>query len=433
MRRTPLTAATALALCMCAYGQNPPAAPLTLTLTDALERARQYSPQFLSANLAAQIAHEDRVQSKAALLPSVSGISQYIYTQPNGAPSGVFVSNDGPHIYNNQAAVHGDIYAPAKFADYRASQAAEAVARARTDIAARGLIATVVQNYYTMVAAARKYANAQQSQREVEQFVDITQKQEAGGEVAHSDTVIAQVQLLQRQRDTQEAQLNVDKARLGFAVLLFPDFRQDFSVVDDLEAARPLLSLPEVQALAGRNNPDIRAAQATVEQQTFEIKSARAAILPSLSFDYFYGMNSNEFAVHNRDGLLNLGSVAQAQLTIPLWTWGAAKSKVKQAELRLQQARVELSATQRQLLSNLNSFYLEADLAASQIPSLRRSMDLSGESLRLTLLRYQAGEVSVIEVKDAQTTLVQARIAYEDGMVRYRLALANLQTITGVF
>ncbi len=433
MPRIPLFAAIVLALCVCAFGQNPPAAPLTLTLTDALARARQYSAQFLSANLAAQVAHEDTVQTKAALLPNVNWFSQFIYTEPNGLPSGVFVSNDGPHVYNNQFITHGDLYAPVKLADYRMSRAAEAVARAKADIAARGLVATVVQNYYAMVSAARKYANAQLSQREVETFADITQKLEAGGEVAHSDTVNAQVQLLQRQRDTQEAQLALDKTRLGFAVLLFPDFRQDFSVVDDLEAVRPLLPLPEIQALAARNNPDIRAAQATVEQQTFAIKSARAARLPSLSFDYFYGMNSNDFAFHTRQNFRNVGAVAQTQLTIPLWTWGAAKSKVRQAEFRLQQARVDLSVTQRQLLSNLNAFYLEADTAALQISSLRRSLDLSGESLRLTLLRYQAGEVSVIEVKDAQTTLVQARMAYEDGMVRYRLALAALQTITGVF
>jgi outer membrane protein TolC len=92
-----------------------------------------------------------------------------------------------------------------------------------------------------------------------------------------------------------------------------------------------------------------------------------------------------------------------------------------------------LSFTQRQLLSNLNAFYLEAQAAADQIATLRRSMELSAESLKLTLLRYQAGEVTVLEVVDAQTTLVQARNAYDDGMVRYRLAIANLQTLTGAF
>jgi outer membrane protein TolC len=406
---------------------------LRLTLQDSLERARIYSPQVLSANLAALIGHEDTVQAKAALLPSFSTFNQFIYTQPNGLSSGVFVSNDGPRVYNNQILVHGDIYSPTKLADYRKTQYAALALRARADVAARGLIATVVQNYYGMVVAQRKVANAQQSQKEAESFLDITQKLEGGGEAAHSDTVKAQLQVLQRQRETQDAQIAVDKARLGFAVLLFADFRQDFSVVDDLDNRPFLPALADVTAMAARNNPDVRAAQATVQEQTFEVKSAKAAMLPSFSFDYVYGMNSNQFAWHTIDGFNNVGSAAQAEMTIPLWTWGATKSRVKQAEFRLQQARNDLSFTQRQLLSNLNAFYLEADTAALQITTLRRSEELSAESLRLTMLRYQAGEVTVLEVADAQNTLVQARNAYDDGLLRFRLAVANLQTLTGAF
>jgi outer membrane protein TolC len=67
------------------------------------------------------------------------------------------------------------------------------------------------------------------------------------------------------------------------------------------------------------------------------------------------------------------------------------------------------------------------------VASLRSSLGLSAESLRLTLLRYQAGEVTALEVSDAQTTLAQARTAYAEGLVRYRVAAANLQTLTGAF
>jgi hypothetical protein len=35
-------------------------------------------------------------------------------------------------------------------------------------------------------------------------------------------------------------------------------------------------------------------------------------------------------------------------------------------------------------------------------------------------------------VVDAQTTFALTSAAYEDGAVRYRVALANLQTLTGV-
>ena len=407
--------------------------PRVVTLQEAMELARINSPQLASANITALLAHEDRVQAKAALLPNANWFNQFIYTQPNGTPSGVFIANDGPHVYNNQAIVHGDIFAPGKRAEYQRTIAAEAVARAKADIAGRGLIATVVQNYYGLVSAQRKYANAQLSLREAGQFADITQKQEQGGEVAHADVVKAQIQLAQRQRDAQEAQVAIEKARIGFAVILFPDFRRDYSVVDDLQTMPALPPFEQIQGLAAKNSPDIRAAQSAVRQETLGITVARSAYLPQLSFDYFFGINANQYALYNRSHQNNLGSVAQAQMTVPLWTWGATRSKIKQAQLHLQQAKNDLSLTQRTLLANLNSFYLEAETATSQLVSLKNSLDLSTESLRLTLLRYQAGEATALEVADAQTTLVQARNAYDDGVVRYRLALANLQTLTGAF
>ncbi len=423
--------ALGLALASAGFAQ-PATPPLKLTLRQAIDRARQYGPSFLAANLAAASAHEDAVQAKAALLPSVSALSQFIYTQPNGTPSGVFVSNDGPHIYNQQALVHGDLYAPGKRADYHRALAAEAAARAKADVAERGLVAVVVQDYYAMAVAERKLDNTRQALGEARQFLDVTEQQERGGETAHSDVIKAQIQVEQRQRDAEDNQLALDKARLAFAVLLFPDFRQDFTVEDDLDSVAALPPFPQVEEMAGRN-PDMRAAQAAVEQQTHAIESARAALLPTLSFDYFFGINANQFALHDPDHANNLGSVAQAQLTVPLWTWGAARSKIRQAQIGLDQARNDLGFTQRQLLSTLQAFYQEAQVAGSQMDSLKRSAELSAESLRLTLLRYGAGEVTVLEVVDAQTTLTQARNARADGLARYRLALAELQTLTGAF
>jgi len=81
----------------------------------------------------------------------------------------------------------------------------------------------------------------------------------------------------------------------------------------------------------------------------------------------------------------------------------------------------------------VQSFYNEAQAARAELESLTQAAQLSAESLRLTTLRYQAGEATVLEVVDAQTTLRQARNAYDDGQARFRLALATLQTLTGNF
>jgi outer membrane protein TolC len=243
--------------------------------------------------------------------------------------------------------------------------------------------------------------------------------------------VKAQIEVAQRDRDAREANLLVTKNRLLLSVLVFPDFRENFAVVDDLQNAVPLPTLQSVTDLANKTNPDVRAAQATVNQEAWNIWSARGALFPSMSFDYFYGIDANQFAVYNPNNQRLLGSVAQAQVTVPLWNWGATQAKMRQAELRAEQARADLSLTERQLLANINTFYAEAEAAFAELDSLRTSLDLATESLRLTLLRYQAAEVSVLEVVDAQTTLIQARNAYDDGLVRYRVALAALQTLTG--
>jgi outer membrane protein len=406
--------------------------PLVLTLQDALARAKANDPQFRAALTDLGIAHQDTVQSRAQLLPNVNYNMQYIYTQGNGTATGRFLANNGVHEYIAQGNVHQAL-SPGMFAEYRKAAAAEALARAKSEIATRGLLVTVVQAYYGYVVAQRKYATAQKAAAEADHFLGISQKLQNGGEVARSDVIKAQIQNNQQQRDLQDALLAMNKTRLDLAVLLFPKFDENFSVVDDLSLPDPLPSFVEVQAAATKNNPTLRAALATLRQSNQEVSVAWTAMLPSITLDYFYGIDANQFAVRDRNGFRNLGYGATATLQLPIWSWGAGASKIKQADLKRQQANVELSFAQRRLLADLRSFYEETGTLRAQLELLSQTAELAADSLRLTTLRYQAGEATVLEVVDAQNTLTQARNAYDDGQVRFRVALANLQTLTGSF
>lgn len=405
---------------------------LVLTLQDALARAKANDPQFRAALTDLGVAHQDTVQSRAQLLPNVNYNMQYIYTQGNGTPSGRFLANNGVHEYMAQGNVHQAL-SPGMFAEYRKTAAAEALARAKSEVATRGLVVTVVQAYYGYVVAQRKYATAQKAAAEAEHFFGVSQKLQNGGEVARSDVIKAQIQNNQTGRELQDALLAMNKTRLDLAVLLFPNFDENFSVVDDLRLPDPLPSFVEVQTAATKNNPSLRAALATLRQSNQEVSVAWTAMLPSITLDYFYGIDANQFAVRDRNGFRNLGYGATATLQLPIWSWGAGASKIKQADLKRQQANVELSFAQRRLLADLRSFYEETGTLRAQLELLSQTAELAADSLRLTTLRYQAGESTVLEVVDAQNTLTQARNAYDDGQVRFRVALANLQTLTGSF
>jgi outer membrane protein TolC len=405
-------------------------APLTLTLQDALTRGRANSVQFQAALTDQGIAHEDKVQARAGLLPSVNFNNEFIYTQPNGTPSGVFIANNTVHEYLSQGDVH-QVIGYTNYADYRRARALEAVARAKAEVAKRGLVVAVVQGYYGLIAAQRKYANVQQAATEAQQFLALSQKLENGGEVAHADVIKAQIQSNDRQRDLREAQLAMDKSRLDLAVILFPDFNLNFTVVDDAQLAPPLQSFDEFVKAAETKNPDVRASSASFQAAKFEVTSAQSAYLPTLTLDYFYGIDAPHFATHEPDGTRNLGYAVTATLNIPIWNWGATRSKIVQANLKRKQAQRELTMAQRKLQADMRELYAEAEAAHAELELLKNSADLAAESLRLTILRYQGGESTVLEVVDAQNTLTQARNAFSDGEVRARTAVANLQTLTG--
>jgi outer membrane protein TolC len=436
MRYVSIFSIALLFFCCTASGQLSPLATTQtgqnsapLTLQEVIQRAKANSPEYLAAQAEFGLAREDRVQARAALLPNITYNNQFLYTEGNGTPSGRFIANNAVHEYVSQGNAH-EVISLAQFATFRRTAAAEAVARARAEIASRGLVLTAVDDFYALLAAQRKFTNADTAMTEALNFFNLSKKLEAGGEVAHADVLKAQIQYNDRSRDLQEAALALLRSKLGLAVLIFPNLHSEFTVLDDLDQAPDLPQFPQVEQEAIESNPELRAALASVQASHQDVIASRAEHLPELQLDYFYGIDSTHFAVRT-DGIRNLGYAATATLSIPIFSWGATQSRVRQSEIRERQSKVVLSATQRQVLANIQIFYKEAQAASVELAALRQTMDLASESLRLTTLRYQAGESTVLEVADAQNTLVTARDAYADGSARYRVALANLQTLTG--
>ena len=282
-----------------------------------------------------------------------------------------------------------------------------------------------------MLAAEGKLSVAQRSADEAQRFSQLTQKLESGREVAHADVVKANLQLQQRQRDLADAGLAAEKARLDLAVLLFPDPLTPYTLANDLDQPSVLPTKAEVQADGAKNNPDLRAALQAARAAKYELTAAKAAYLPDLSLGYFYGIDAPQFATKGPDGAHNLGYSTVVTLDIPVWDWFATHSRVKQSAIRSDLANVALTATQRQLVASLEVLYNEAAVAMQQLASFDETVRTAAESLRLTNLRYTAGEATVLEVVDAQNSYSAAQAAKVDAAVRYHVAFGQLQTLTG--
>jgi outer membrane protein TolC len=426
-------------------GQATP--PSTVTFQDALERARKLDPTLLGAMSDAKSAREDRLQSRNTMLPTLTGTSQYLNTQGNGlTPDGRYVTNDGIHVYRDWAILHQDLSPGVLMGTgFKRAKAAEALANAKAEIARRGLSVTVTKNYYAVVVAQRKYATAQAALDQAKHFMDITQDLEHQGQAPHSDALKAEIQYRIQKQAFDEAKFSMEDTRLGLAVMLFPDFNVNFTVVDDLDSAPALPPFPEIQEMAEKQNPDMRVALETAHEADLDVKLAKTAFLPTITVDTDYGIEANCFGFHCNQSAFDVakdpalrdlpsaGYFLTASLNIPIWDWGTLRSKLHQAEYKQQSAKAALSQAKRMDVSELYATYDELLIARAALDESRHTAELAADSLRLTNLRYTGGASPASEVVDAETALVTARNAYADAQVRYRTLLATLQTFTGSF
>jgi outer membrane protein TolC len=434
-----LLLALPLSMTAAAFAQQTVGAPpSSITLEQAIALARTNEPNFAAAAANKRVTALDHSIAQAALLPQVSYHNQVLYTQPNGSFNGAgpvgsqaaprFIANNAVREYASQG-VFNETLGLRQLTEVSRAAAADAVAAAELEIARRGLVSAVTGLFYQALAADHKVDVGRRAAGEATSFTNLTQQRESAREAAHADVVKAQLQQQQRDRDLADALLEQQKAHLDLGVLLFADPRAAYTLVPG--AVVPLPARADVDAAAMKLNPELHQAMASLRVSSLDVTAARAAYLPDIGLNFTYGIDAAQFAVNGRDGVKNLGYSASATLDIPVWDWLSTQHRVRQSEILRDAAHTALTATQRRLIAQLDEFYAEAGTSRDQLQSLDQSVQTAGESLRLTRLRYTAGEATVLEVVDAQNSLTTAEIAREDGTIRYQLALTNLQLLTG--
>jgi len=421
-----------------AHGQTA-TPPIPITLAEAQQRALKIEPTLLAAQTARGTAAYDRALARSVLLPQANYHAEFLYTQPNGVPDSgplpgtvgpVFIANNSVNEYISQAHITEKL-SLANAARYKQTGALALQAKAQAEIAIRGLHAVVTQAYYAVQSATQKFQAAQQAEQEAQNFVELTRKLEAGREVAHADVIKAELLLAQRQRDLEDARLAEMETRQSLGVLLFPDPSTPYTLVDPLNGGTDIPSESEVHSLASQSSPELGSALAALHAANADVLASRAEYVPTFSFGYDYGIDAPYLATSGSGGRQFLGYAAYGSLDVPMWNWFATHDRVKQSELRQRQARAALSYTQRQLIATLNADYGELRTARDALASLNGSVAQAKESLHLTTLRYRAAEATVLEVVDAQNTYLATETMAADGAVRYHVARANLERLTG--
>jgi outer membrane protein TolC len=450
-RAIPLEVVFAL-VCLCASSHaqipspsptplSPPASQSSalvdpLTLEEAIRLANVQASTFQTAVLNERIASEDVRQAQAAFLPKVSAPLSYIYTTPAlGLPPGEprtpsFIASDGIGAYEAFVNVSGDFDVAGKLrATLRKNRALLSAAHAGTDVARRALAQAVIESYYGLALALAELRAAEQNLAAAEEFERITSLLVSGGEVAPVDLTRAQLQTNTRRDELERARANEVVSSGALRVLVGVDFTQPLATTDLTLAVPAGAEFQQFNTTDIPRRPEFTQLEQQLRAAREEIRIARADRLPSLSYSMNGGFNTDSLKAPRLKE--HTGVSAAISLSIPILDWGATKSRERQARLRVQVAENERALAIRGFTQQFYAAQTQANTAAVRVRLAGQAIALAQKNLEASIARYRAGEAQIIEVTDAQTTLVAQRTAFYQAISDYQIALGRLRQATG--
>ena len=408
----------------------------SLSLDEALRLANAQASTFQSALLNERVAAEDVRQAQAAFLPKVSAPLSYIYTSPAlglppGEPRGPsFVTSDGIGVYEGLVNVSGDFDIAGRLRSTLAkNRALLAAAHAGAEVARRELAQAVIEAYYGLALANAQLRAAETNLAAAEEFEHITSLLLSGGEVAAVDLTRAQLQTLARRDELEKARSNEAVAAGSLRVFVGYDFSKPINTTD-LALALPVSSaLEQFKAEDVSRRPEFTQLEQQLRAARQEIKIARADRLPSLSYSINGGFDTDSLKGPRLKE--HSGVSAAISFSIPIFDWGASRSRERQAKLRVDIAENERTIALRGFTQQFYAARAQVDSAAVRINIAREGVTKAQDNLTASIARYRAGEAQIVEVTDAQTTLVEQRTALYQAIFDYQTALARLRQATG--
>jgi outer membrane protein len=407
--------------------------PGQISLDEVLRLANSQVSAFQQAQLNERVAAEEVRQARAAFLPKVSGPVDYIYTSPAfgirpRTPS--FIANNAISEYQALVNVAGDIDISGRLrATLARNRALLDATRAGTEVARRELRQASVEAYYGLALAAAQRRAAEQNLAAAKQFQDITALLLNGGEVAAVDLTRAQLQTNERQNELEQARANESVAADALRVFVGYDSARAIASAD-LETLAPASGEVErITADAAARRPEFAQFAAQIRAAEQDVLVARAERLPQFSYSISGGFDADSLRPTRLKE--HTGYSATLNLVIPIFDWGAARSRERQAQVKLEIAQNERAQAIRNFALAFNTARTLALSAETRIRLAAEGVKLAQSNLDASIARYRAGEAQIVEVTDAQTTLAAQRLAFFQALFDYQVALARLRQAAG--
>lgn len=393
------------------------------TLKECINYALENNISLQKTQIKKASANEDYLQSKAALLPSLSASSNQNVSYTPWVTSGIsgegFTKSSVDKVYYN-----GSYSVMGNYVIWNGNKNRNQVKLNKLTYEAAALdSATQAQNLQEQIATLyiqicysteaikvnqESYKSSLENENRGKEFVK-------NGKMSQADLAQLTAQRAQDEYNIVAAESNVKNYKRQLKELLQITNDEAFDIVipstTDSQALASIPALNSVYASALDNRPEIKSYQNMIDQSNLNIDIAKAGKMPTISANAGVSTSSTSM---NKTGWgtqikqnFNLGG--GISISIPIYDNRATKTAINKANLQKQSSMLDLKNEQTKLYSTIENYWLQANTNQSQFKAAKVSTESAKTSFELLNEQFKLGLKNIVELRTGKDNLLKAQ------------------------
>ncbi|MEY2646434.1 MAG: hypothetical protein RL158_410 [Bacteroidota bacterium] len=286
----------------------------------------------------------------------------------------------------------------------------------------------VMQQYYNVVRQEAYLKTILKSIEASEQRVAIVKTRQQVGVANQADVLQSNIDLNALLQAKENQLLVIDQAKADLYNSMVVPANSNYTF-DQTIAVDQNIKMAEVEAKM-KDHPLLQSAQQLVNVNQFIEKETRATMYPTLRANTGYTYSSNKsgagFILLNE----SYGTFIGVNLALPIYNGGASKRAYNNAKIATNSAKLQLDNVTLDLNTELFKTYKNYLNSIKQTPIEQENFKMSQELLGLVMQKYQLGQATMVDVKQAQQSFETAGFRLTSLQFTAKLAEIELKRLS---
>lgn len=288
----------------------------------------------------------------------------------------------------------------------------------------------VTTQFYDVYQKQKDLNTARDEYNNQKQNYEIIKNKVEAGLVAKEELFQAEVNLATSESSVYSQEITFENTKDNFKILLGISLDEDIMVLPNTDIVHIEVNTDEAVKHALDQRMELRQKEIALEEDVFDIIRAKAENEFKGNLSARIGLE----ALGNKTGNMYDNPTNNERigvtLTIPIFDWGAKKARVKSSQLAMESNQISFNEEKKSITVEVRQICRNLPTLIRQIEIKKKSIGNAERTYEINLEKYRNGNLTGMELQQYQTQLTDAKQAYTNAIISYKLELLNLKIQT---